>query len=117
MKQCSICGSKTTKKQVNGKYDHWRTINKKRVCCACHYKYYYWTNQRFREIRFCGRRVLLTFNIRTGICSECNRKLITNMHHYMGYWIIFPWFATRELCVRCHSKTIKRNEKKGFYVK
>ena len=116
MRCCTICGSNTTRKQCHGKYDDWRYIDSKVVCKDCWAKNYRNNSRRFREIRFCGRIIALSFKIKTGVCSECGQQRTTQIHHYNGYWITLPWFGTIELCIPCHSKTIKR-EKKGFYSK
>lgn len=60
-----------------------------------------------RKINFCGREMTLSFVPRTGKCSSCGIIIQpgmrrTHMHHTKGYFIIFPWFGTEEICGRCH---------------
>jgi hypothetical protein len=31
------------------------------------------------------------------------------MHHAKGYFWIFPWFGTEELCISCHNKLRKKD--------
>lgn len=56
------------------------------------------------SIMFKGRNIYLGWNPRSGICSKCNKRKQTNMHH-LEYYIIFPWFATVELCLTCHGRS------------
>jgi hypothetical protein len=63
-----------------------------------------------RKIRFKQRYIPLSWYTRTGYCSECPNNIFnktckqTHMHHDKGYFAIFPWFGTVELCVSCHNK-------------
>jgi hypothetical protein len=53
-------------------------------------------------IQFKSRSIFLGWNPRKGMCAKCNNKRRTSMHH-LAYYIIFPWFATIELCMSCHT--------------
>lgn len=54
-------------------------------------------------IVFRNRYIFLGWNPRKGICTQCAKVRRTAMHH-LSYYIIFPWFATIELCCVCHRK-------------
>ena len=66
------------------------------------------TDVHHRRIHFGGKRFILDWNPRTGICSQCGirvgRVWRTSMHHAKGYFWIFPWFGMEELCDSCHGK-------------
>lgn len=51
-------------------------------------------------IRFGKRTVRLGYNPRTGICSFCNRKVNTNLHHL--FFGKNPLDFTVELCIYHH---------------
>ena len=53
------------------------------------------------HIQFKKTNVYLGWNPKMYVCSKCKRFGRTNMHH-MLYYVIFPWFATVELCNNCH---------------
>lgn len=69
-----------------------------------------------RIINFLGKRIMLSFDIRKGICERCGKKdgdkfingkgkiskVLTHIHHYF-YIPIMVWCCTIELCNSCHS--------------
>jgi hypothetical protein len=77
-----------------------------------------------------NHHVQVSFQIRKGQCQQCGKKIgdryinckgrvdtIKRTHtHHLEYYIIFPWFATTELCISCHSKETQRERriKKNF---
>ena len=76
-----------------------------------------------KTIHFRKKSIYLGWIIRKGICSWCNRKngeefittrgkkskVIIDLHH-IEYYIIFPWFATIELCNQCHGIESSKNK-------
>ena len=56
-----------------------------------------------KMIRFKDKRIKLAKNPRTGICSNCGMKGLTNIHH-LEYNESEPLSHTRELCIKCHIK-------------
>ena len=106
---CLKCGSNKTLLKA-GRYERWY---KTAGGFLCHYCYRlenedfkkYRNNEKYNKnkLAFKDRRILLSYNPRTDICSKCgkyNKK--TQMHHAIGYYIIFPWYGTIELCPSCH---------------
>lgn len=61
-----------------------------------------------RRIRFLGKRMYLSFNPRTGICSICGKKENTHMHHEK-YVPCIPWACTKEVCKQHHYKFTKND--------
>lgn len=84
-------------------YKHFLKYVKKRIRPRYHNKK--WQS---RRIVFLGKRIHLSFDIRTGYCSLCTNNVFdksikrTNMHHWF-YLPIMPWACTEEICVPCHS--------------
>jgi len=67
-------------------------------------------------IRFKDKRIKLERNPRSGICSECNFKGLTNMHHEK-YDEFNPLAHTIELCVKCHTNKHPRlRDKHGVFI-
>lgn len=72
-----------------------------------------------------NHHVQLSFKIRKGQCQLCSKKIgdefincfgevkkIQRTHtHHLEYYIIFPWFATVEVCGSCHSKETQRERR------
>ena len=71
-----------------------------------------------KRIAFLGKRILLAWNPRKGICFQCNKKIgeeyvnykgqtaimmLTHIHHLI-YLPIMVWAGTIELCVSCHDE-------------
>ena len=62
-----------------------------------------------RKINFLGKYILLSFQVRFGICSICKKTVmsgqlkVTDMQHRF-YLPICPWFSIIELCRPCHRK-------------
>jgi len=56
-----------------------------------------------KRILFKNKRIYLGFNPRTGICSNCGKEGITNLHHKQ-YHEDDPLKDTLELCTSCHLK-------------
>lgn len=121
---CSECGSTETyiaKRAGRNPYVMWYyTKDGKPLCRNCRSRTMDNPGVIARKLRFRQRRVTLTFRPRTGECSQCHRTpRKTDMHHAKGYYIIFPWFGTVELCVRCHRRNHrgqKRDRKARFVV-
>lgn len=69
-----------------------------------------------RTIRFGSRQIILTFEIRKGLCIQCGSNGPTDMHH--EYYIpILPWSCTVELCNSCHKKIITSvRDNKGRFL-
>jgi len=124
---CSRCGSDTTyiKSAYDGRrsYPLWHFAGRDKCSFLCHNCYCKIViHPKWREfaqrhkIRFGEKHIYLNFEPRKGVCSECGRSVakreiaVTNMHHEC-YLIIFPWFSTKELCVRCHNEKEKRDRR------
>lgn len=66
-----------------------------------------------RRVLFIDRRVFVSSNPRTGVCSQCGRSVHkgeirkTGMHHD-AYVVGHPLAETRELCSSCHRKHHQR---------
>lgn len=110
---CFLCGSRTTLLR-DGKYERWYNYQNNKICQDCFTK----TKEKKKDpnskkrndrhnknrLLFKNIRVLLDWNPRTDICSHCGKyDNKTNMHHALGYYIIFPWYGTIELCYSCHA--------------
>ena len=91
---CSECNAATT-------YSNWYRDGKGGwLCRKCWDRYYHQKRIRFGSIR----RIYLHQNPRKGVCVRCGGTTKnTDMHHTLGYFIIFPWFGTKELCDSCHA--------------
>lgn len=98
-KICSNCQSQETYK------NQWYYHNNKSFCKKCQNKLFVnpkWhplTNN--KRIKFMGKVILLDRNPRTGICSKCGVKRVTNLHHLL-YDELDPLAYTIELCQSCH---------------
>lgn len=124
-KICYNCGSNKTTLR-NGIYERWykhQTVQDKIVCHSCYKKLFGYprysktyndkknpiTNK--QRYLYKNRRILSDYNPRTGYCSQCSNNIYdgtckkTQMHHSLGYYIIFPYFGLVELCSSCHVKT------------
>ena len=126
------------KKEVhNGKRwkEHWRKYKDKLICdkhycklisnpkMSKEYRLKYHRIDNTKTIHFRKKAIYLGWIIRKGICSWCNKKkgeefittrgkksiIITDLHH-IEYYIIFPWFATIELCNQCHGIESSKNK-------
>lgn len=70
-----------------------------------------------RRFVFKNKSLSLNSNPRKGYCSWCPNNIhdgsckLTHMHH-IQYYIIFPWFATVEICVSCHAYETWKKRKK-----
>ncbi|MBC8549884.1 MAG: hypothetical protein H8D23_09545 [Candidatus Brocadiales bacterium] len=70
-----------------------------------------------QSIRFKGKSIKLDHNPRTGICSKCGEKRLTNLHH-TKYDDSDPLKYTIELCVPCHNKQhLSKRNKLGQFTK
>lgn len=84
---------------------------------AIDYHRYYDAEYNPKRIKFKNKRIKLDGKPRKGQCEWCFKQIgdeyvdsegnrtrvkLTNIHH-IEYYIIFPWFATVELCNSCHS--------------
>jgi len=106
-KICGICGTTKTKmryyKEYNKWYPSWRYNDNIIKCERCYDR----TNRKpikhRRQICFLGKRLILSFDIRFGICKICCRKprVKTHLHHYF-YISCMPWACTIEVCPTCH---------------
>ena len=106
MKQCINCESITTPFNKNGSA-MWYKHNDGYICVKC-YHILKWnpTNNPInnaKRILFKGKRILLKEKPRTGICSWCNKKGLTDIHH-IEYHDNNPLKDTIELCKSCHAK-------------
>jgi hypothetical protein len=118
---CDICGTKETYVDKHG-YHQWRNHNGKRYCNKCYGRLIDAPKRNpeaaARQYIFLKKRFHDPEKIRTGVCSECHRKIgdtyrgwrkkliiikQTQLHHEF-YLTICPWFSRRELCVSCHDK-------------
>lgn len=109
---CFLCSSRTTLLKY-GKYERWYNYNDNKIChyCFLETKGNRNPNRKKRNdihnknrLKFKNIRFLLDWNPRTDICSRCNKfHNKTAMHHALGYYIIFPWYGTIELCPSCHN--------------
>jgi len=108
---CVICLSDKT----SGKW--WRHNKEgQTVCWKCYLKYVWEGHKQSvkkdndkrnpKHLLFKNRVIVLSYNPRKGVCTQCGRKRgegvkSTSIHH-IEYFIIFPWFGTVELCNSCH---------------
>lgn len=109
---CIICKQNVTYISKKG-YEHWHVyINPAgRICHKCYQNSDYnkklrksWSKRSSQKrITFKNKRVYITFNPRTGICTNCGKQGKTNMHHEK-YDENNPLNHTIELCVSCHKK-------------
>ena len=108
---CIVCGKYETYIYKNG-VEKWHTnIDPKgRICHKC-----YQTSGYFKKIRkpwskrsskkritFMYQRIYIDFNPRKGVCSQCGKQGLTDLHHD-EYDIDNLLSNTRELCKSCHS--------------
>jgi hypothetical protein len=120
---CEICRTQETYIDKHG-YEHWGNHNGKRYCTRCYSKLvsnpknkHKRKDLKSRTYRFIDKPILEDKKSRTGVCSNCNRKIgdkyngwrnkeitvkQTQLHHQF-YLVICPWFSRVELCVACHS--------------
>jgi len=69
-----------------------------------------------KRIRYKGKQIFVGINPRSGTCSECNYKGITQMHH-LKYDDENPLAHTIELCNSCHHKQHERvRDSKGRFI-
>lgn len=118
---CVACGSDKTYINKQG-YQCWRNYEGHCYCNKCHGRLVDAPKRNpvyaARQFIFLKKRFHDPEKIRTGICSECNKKIgdkyrarynklitikQTQLHHEF-YLTICPWFSRRELCVACHNK-------------
>lgn len=116
---CDICDTNKTHVDKHG-YERWRDYNGKRYCSKCYGTLVSKQDPAYiaRQYYFLEKRLFDDKKIRTGICSECHKKIgdiytgwqnklitlkQTQLHHEF-YLTICPWFSRRELCVACHNK-------------
>lgn len=73
-----------------------------------------------RLLNFLGKRIMLSFKIRTGFCSLCYNNIFdkscftTHTHHWF-YLPIMPWACSEERCPACHGvETVKNTNKKRW---
>lgn len=112
-RHCSLCSSKETYVKKNGGKD-WRYDKLGNMLCKkCWLKHIDYPlrgkskHEKYnpRRLVFLGKVVLLTWNPRKGVCSNCGiiTKTRTDMHH-MKYIPCMPWACTVELCQACHDR-------------
>lgn len=108
---CYSCESKTTRT-----WYHNHDLDDNVLCEMCDNRYF--KNPRRKRatnlIRFLGKLVILSWDPRNGICSECGSRKgidceLTNIHHYF-YLPCMPWACIVELCVRCHKNRHYRHK-------
>lgn len=123
VRSCYACGSEETNLNCKGS-SMWHLnhdMDSNVLCNRCYCRYIYSRTVGHREynkeyfktmIRFKDKRIPIGYNPRKGMCSKCGKDIntgeinVTHMHHWV-YIIIFPWFGTEELCVKCHKQESK----------
>jgi len=82
------------------------------LCRPCIFHLYYSPKRTALTIGFLGRQVIISFEIRKGQCSCCERTDVnTDMHHWF-YITAMPWACTVELCDSCHQHHHRDKEKR-----
>lgn len=73
-----------------------------------------------RKLNFLGKRLTLSFQLRTGYCSICPNNIFdgsckTTHTHHLFYVPIMIWACSEERCVNCHGiETVKITNKKRW---
>lgn len=110
MKKCSRCRSEST--LVYRKKHYWYHDKDGAILCrTCWNKAVYWPRRGRQRVKFMGRRLIMTFDFRRGICSilECAQQR-TDFHH-IEYHIPFPLLTGVELCDMHHrEETMKQQD-------
>jgi hypothetical protein len=113
---CLECGTNNTYIDKKG-VERWIRDKRRIICKRCYDRQYNRKNPRKRKeldkkwnaiknpkrLVFKGKRVVLSFNPRKGICRICFKQGKTHMHH-LEYHEDDPLLYTIELCESCHSK-------------
>lgn len=106
-KVCYACDSDTTLHCTNRYgYQHAKWYRNDPtglwLCHKCYLKHIL-IDRHKKRITFKDKMYTLSFNPRTGKCSNCHNTTQTQIHH-IQYFTIFKWFGTVELCISCHVK-------------
>ena len=115
LRVCVQCGATKTHivKDKGELYERWHKTDSGYICYNCYQSNWYnktgknkiyHTQHRFRQFKFLGKVIYLSWKIKKGICICCKQIKRTTMHH-LFYIPCMPWACTLELCKSCHNKT------------
>jgi hypothetical protein len=112
-RNCYLCGTSNTYINKSG-LEVWRKGDGEWFCTKDWDKYFINPLKNpinhARRITFKDKQVLIKRNPRSGICSSCGKKGITDMHH-LEYHDDDPLKDTVELCKSCHMQETWRIRK------
>jgi hypothetical protein len=110
-RECYCCGSTTTHVDKTGRR-HWMLNHdpENNVLCNKCKMHLFFNPKRKPEyyITFKNKKIYLSYNPRTGFCSQCGKAGDTQMHHEQ-YDESNPLAHIVELCISCHGRISQKN--------